>query len=78
MTRHDWIVLAGVMVSLVLSISVAMHYAGQIRENVSQTDRRVQRLEEKVDAIHQSVSRLEGYLESAGHVHSRSATTVFE
>ena len=62
MTRHDWIVLAGVALSLVIAVTVVIYNNGRMNRHLEDVERRIQVLEEKVDSIDRRTSRIEGYL----------------
>ena len=62
MTRHDWIVLAGVVVSVVFALAVVIFHGGRLDNHVAGVERRITTLEEKVDSVDRRTSRIEGYL----------------
>ena len=51
MTKHDWIVLAGVVVSIVIAVGAVLYHGGRIDDHVMQMDQRLQRVERTTDAI---------------------------
>ena len=62
MTRHDWIVLAGVVVSVVFALAVVIFHGGRVNQHLEELQRRNVVLEEKVDSVDRRTSRIEGYL----------------
>ena len=62
MTRHDWIVLAGVVLSLAIAVSAVIFHSGRVNQHLDDVERRIVVLEEKVDGIDRRTSRMEGYL----------------
>ena len=62
MTRHDWIVLSGIVAVVVLAAAGFIFQGGRLDNHVSEVERRIERVEYKLDDVQQRLSRIEGYL----------------
>ena len=71
MTRHDWIVLGGIVTAAAFVIAGVIFQSGRLDSHVSDVDQRVERVEEKVDDGLMRLSRIEGYLGTDSPAHTR-------
>ena len=79
MTRHDWIVLSGVVVLIVLAAAGVVFQSGRLDRHLGDVEQRLIRIEGQLDSnqhvvsdVQQRLSRIEGQLDSGQHVHSRA------
>ena len=62
MTKHDWIVLGGILLGAFSMVCAVVYGTGSANQALGQIDRRVERMELKLDDVHERTSRIEGQI----------------